>query len=136
MKGNLPMKTGKRLILFILLFFTPIAAIAEEIITDVIVVVEADKIVAYSGQGRNWVPHRLKLKEKVYQKQAHGNVAVVITNARLYGFSATIGKWNLIELLLNEEIKDLQVEGNVATVTTDQRICGFNAHTGDWSEFK
>jgi hypothetical protein len=130
------MKTHKLLLFFILFLMVPLTAKTEEITTEVIVVVKANEIVAYSSQAQDWVPHRLKLKEKVDQKQAHGNVAVVITNERLYGFSATTGRWKVEDLLLNEEITELQVEGNVATVTTNQRICGFDAHNGDWSEFR
>lgn len=131
------MKTKKlpliSIILFIYLF--PLAAVAEEITTDVLIVIKPDKILAFSGQNKNWVPHSLKLKEKVQLKRADGNVAVVITNQRLFGFSAYSGKWNVVERLIGEKIMDFQAEGNVATVTTDQRIFGFNAHTGLWSEY-
>jgi hypothetical protein len=132
------MKTKTSALISILFFIClfPLSAISEEIITDVIIVIETDKIVAFSGQKNIWVDHSLKLKEKVYLKKAQGNVAVVITNERLYGFSAISGKWNVVELLIDEEIKDLQVEGNVATVETNQRLFGFNAHMGLWSEFK
>lgn len=132
------MKT-KKLLLFatiLLICILPLASAAEEITTDVLIVVKPDKILAFSGQNRNWVSHSLKLKEKVQSKRAHGNVAVVITNERMYGFSAISGRWDVLERLIDEKIMDLQAEGNVATVTTDQRIFGFNAHTGLWSEFK
>ena len=130
---NLKKLVSISILLFI--YIIPLAAIAEETITDVIIVTDGDKIVAFSGQNNNWVPHSLKLKEKVLIKKAHGNVGVVMTNERLYGFSAISGMWNVVELLINEEISDLQAEGNVATVVTNQRIFGFNAHTGLWSEF-
>lgn len=131
------MKAKKMVFLSILFLITfiPFTAIAEEITTDVIIVIEGGKIVAFSSQNKNWVPRSLKLKERVVSKKAHGNVGVVVSNERLYGFSALTGKWDVVELLINEEIKDLQAEGNVATVVTDQRIFGFNAHTGIWSEF-
>jgi hypothetical protein len=131
------MKTIKLLFVSIILFIYifPLAAVAEEITTDVLIVIKSDKILAFSGQNKNWVPHGLKLKEKVQLKKAGGNVAVVITNERLYGFSAISGKWEVVERLINEKIMDLQAEGNVATVTTDQRIFGFNSHTGLWSEY-
>lgn len=129
---------AKRLILIFILFFIflfPVSAISQETVTDVLVVIKPDKILAFSGQQKNWVSKNLKLKEKVQLKKAHGNVAVVITNERLYGFSAFSEKWVVVELLIDEKIKDLQAEGNVATVVTDQRVFGFNAHTGLWSEF-
>lgn len=131
------MKTKKLLLISIILFnyIFPFAAVAEEITTDVLIVIKPDKILAFSGQYKNWVSHSLKLKEKVQLKKSDGNVAVVITNERLYGFSAISGKWDVVERLINEKIEDLQAEGNVATVTTDQRIFGFNAHTGLWSEY-
>ena len=131
------MKPKKLILISILLlsYIIPLLAIAEEIVTDVIIVTKDDKIVAFSGQNKDWIPHNLKLKEKVLLKKAHGNVGVVITNERVYGFSAITGTWNIVELLLNEEIKELQAEGNVATVVTDQRIFGFNSHTGLWSKF-
>ena len=128
----------KKLIYISVLFLIsiiPFVVIADDIINEVIIVIDGDKILAFSGKNKDWVPHSLKLKEKVLLKKAHGNVGVVITNERLFGFSAIIGKWSISELLINEKIKDLQAEGNVATVTTDQRIFGFNAHTGLWSEF-
>ena len=131
------MKTNK-LLLFTITFFIfilPLAALAEEITTDVLIVIKPDRILAFSGQNKNWISHSLKLKEIVQQKKAHGNVAVVITNERLYAFSAIIGKWDVVDLSINEKITDLQAEGNVATVTTDQRVFGFNAHTGLWSEY-
>jgi hypothetical protein len=131
------MKTKKLVLISIMAFMyiIPLVATAEDIVTDVIIVIDGDQLVAFSGQNKNWVSHNLKLKEKVLLKKAHGNVGVVITNERLYGFSAMGGKWNVVDLLINEQIKDLQAEGNVATVVTDQRIFGFNAHTGLWSEF-
>ena len=132
------MKAKKKIVISILLlgYIFPLLALAEEMVTDVIIVTKNDKIVAFSGQNKNWIPHNLKLKEKVLLKKAHGNVGVVVTNERFYGFSAITGKWNVVELLINEQINDLQAEGNVATVETDQRTFGFNAHTGLWSEFK
>ena len=131
------MKLKNSVFICILFFISivPAVAIPDEIITDVIIVIDGDKILAFSGKNNDWVPHSLKLKEKVILKEAHGNVGVVITNERLFGFSAISGKWSIVELLINEKIKDLQAEGNVATVATDQRIFGFNAHTGLWSEF-
>jgi hypothetical protein len=131
------MKAKKALLISVLLlsYLIPLAAVAEEITTDVLIVIKSDKILAFSGQNKNWVPRSLKLKEKVQLKKADGNVAVVITNERLYGFSSISGKWDVVERLINERIEDLQAEGNVATVTTDQRIFGFNAHTGLWSEY-
>lgn len=131
------MKTKKWLLISITLLICifPLAAVAEEITTDVLIVIKPDRILAFSGQSRNWVARRLKLKEKVQLKKADGNVAVVITNERLYGFSSISGKWAVVGRLINEKIEDLQAEGNIATVTTDQRIFGFNAHTGLWSEY-
>lgn len=131
------MKANKKIVISILFlsYIIPLLAIAGEIVTDVIIITKGDKIVAFSGQNENWVPHNLKLKEKVLLKKTHGNVGVVITNERFYGFSAITGKWNVVERLINEEIEELQAEGNVATVVTDQRTFGFNAHTGLWSEF-
>jgi hypothetical protein len=127
----------KALILIFALFFVyvfPFVAIAEERRTNVIIVTEDDKIMAFSGKNKNWVPQNLKLKEKVYSKEANGNVGVVVTNERIYGFSAFIGKWQVVELLLGEAVEEVQAEGNVATVVTDQRVFGFNARTGIWDE--
>ena len=137
-QGRSIMKANKWLLIpiIIMIYIFPLSAVAEEITTDVLIVIKPDKILAFSAQNKNWVPHTLKLKEKVQSKKAHGNVAVVITNERLYGFSAISGQWDLVELWIDEKIKDFQAEGNVATVTTDQRIFGFNAHTGLWSEYK
>lgn len=132
------MKTNRRIVIYILIFIyiIPNLVFSEEITTDVIIVIKEDKVVAFSGQNGNWVPHNLRLNEEVLLKKAHGNVGVVITNERLYGFSAITGRWNIIGLLINEKIEDLQAEGNVATVVTDQRTFGFNANTGQWSEYK
>jgi hypothetical protein len=136
-KGKTAMKTKKLLLISVLLFtyIFPLAAVAEEITTNVLIVIKSDKILAFSSQNKHWVTRRLKLKEKVQSKRSDGNVAVVITNERLYAFSALSGRWDAVERLIGEKIEDLQAEGNVATVTTDQRIFGFNAHTGLWSEY-
>ena len=132
------MKTMKNIVflIFLLGYFIPLSALADEIVTDVIIVTKNDQIVAFYGKNEKWVPYNLKLNEKALQKKANGNVGVVITIERLYGFSVITGKWNVVELLIGEEIEDLQAEGNVATVVTDQRTFGFSAHTGLWSEFK
>jgi hypothetical protein len=136
-KGKTAMKAKNTLLIPVLLlsYLIPLAAVAEEISTNVLIVIKPDKILAFSSQNKNWVPHRLKLKEKVQSKKADGNVAVVITNERLYGFSALSGRWDVVERAIGEKIEDMQAEGNVATVTTDQRVFGFNAHTGLWSEY-
>jgi hypothetical protein len=135
-RGFMKAKKKIAISIFLLGYFIPLLALADEIVTDVIIVTKGDKILAFSGQDENWVSQNLKLKEKVIIKKAHGNVGVVITNERFYGFSVITGKWNIVELLIKEEIEELQAEGNVATVVTDQRTFGFNAHTGLWSEFK
>lgn len=95
------MKTNRKIVIYLLIFIyiIPNLVFSEEITTDVIIVIKEDKVVAFSGQNRNWVPHNLRLKEEVLLKMAHGNVGVVITNERLYGFSAITGRWNIIELL-------------------------------------
>jgi hypothetical protein len=128
---------NKFLLVFVLLFsyIFPLAAVAGEVTTNVLVVIKPDKILAFSSRNKSWVPKRLKLKENVQSKKADGNVAVVITNERLLGFSALSGRWDVIERAIGENIEELQAEGNVATVTTDQRVFGFNANTGLWSEY-
>ena len=131
------MKAKKSLFISVLLlsYLFPLAVAAEDITTNVLIVIKSDKILAFSSQNKNWVPHKLKLKEKVQSKKADGNVAVVITNERLYAFSALSGRWDVVERAIGENIEDMQAQGNVATVTTDQRVFGFNANTGLWSEY-
>ncbi len=121
---------------FLFLLFLPFTAIAEEMITEVLVVINTDEILAFSGPKGNWVSHRLKPQENVLSEKTQGNVAVVITNERIFGFSVFSGKWNVIVLKINEVLEDIQVEGNVATVTTDQRVFGFAAQTGKWVAVK
>lgn len=130
------MKTALKTLPFLLLFIFvfQFTARSEEIVTDVMIVLKADKILAFSGSSNKWIPRDLRLKEKVHSKKAHGNVGVVATSERLFGFSAVTGRWHVIHLQINEEIKELQAEGNVATVKTDRRIFGFNAMTGEWVE--
>jgi hypothetical protein len=72
MKVKALMKTRKLLILFILYFILPITAKAEEITTNVIVVIE----------------------EEIKESQVEGNVATVTTDQRIFGFNAHTGEWS------------------------------------------
>lgn len=130
------MKTTRKVLsfLFLLSFILQFTATSEEIVTDVLIIIETDKILAFSGSSNKWIPRNLRLKEKVQSKKAHGNVGVVVTNERLLGFSAVTGRWHVIHLQINEEVKELQAEGNIATVKTDRRVFAFNAQTGAWVE--
>lgn len=86
------MKTKKLLTIFILFFIYvfPLAAIAEEIVTDVLIVIEPDKILAFSGRNKEWVPQSLKLKEEVYLKRAHGMVNILVNVKKAKGPTAEL----------------------------------------------
>lgn len=107
---------------------------AGDYITQVLVTVKDDKLMAFSAYANNWVRYNLYLKENVVSKNADGNLAVVVTNKRLVAFSVFTNRWEVEDLKLDETVQDIQVEGNAAVVTTNKRVMGFNAHSGHWLE--
>lgn len=119
--------------IIVLLLVTPFTATAEDVLSEVLVSIRNDEVLAFSGPKNSWISHSLKHSERVLKK-SQGNVAVVITDRRILGFSVFSEKWNDVSLMMNEALKEVQAEGNVATVMTDQRVFGFNAHTGEWVE--
>ncbi|MBU0480440.1 MAG: hypothetical protein KKG47_05005 [Proteobacteria bacterium] len=116
--------------------FIPTVIFAEDVVSEVLLVIQPDEILAFSSLKNNWVSESLGHNEKVLKKGANGNVAVVVTNKRLLGFSALTNEWRKENLGFNELIDEIQVDGNAASVVTVRRIFGFNAHTGDWLEAK
>jgi hypothetical protein len=116
------------------LFSFPALTFAEEIMSEVLIVIKSDEILAFSSLKNNWVSESLNQNEKVLKKGAKGNVAVVVTNKRILGFSVFTNVWGKESLGFNELIQEIQVDGNVATAVTDRRVFGFNAHSGEWLE--
>ena len=125
------MKTAA-ILLLLLVGLLPLGADAHEELTNVLLVVQPEEILGFSGPRNRWVTQRLLLGEQIQAKRVSNNVAVVVTDRRLLGFSAFGGFWDVEGLRINEKIASLQAEGNVATVVTDQRVLAFNAHTGRW----
>jgi hypothetical protein len=105
---------------------------ADDVRDEVLLVVERDAVLAFSGPAGRWVSERLGLNELVLDYATDGNVAVAITTERVLGFSAQTGKWDQVKFSKGEKSTDLQVQGNVATVKTERRALGFSAHTGTW----
>jgi len=126
-----PAKVLMPLVLWLLLVGD---AFSDGYITQVLVTVKDDKLLAFSAYGNNWVEQRLFLKETVVSKKSVGNLAVVVTDKRLVGFSVFTNRWRVEDLKLDETVEDVTVEGNAAIVTTTKRVLGFNARTGNWLE--
>ena len=114
----------------------PSLTYAEEIMSEVLIVIKTDEILAFSSLKNNWVSESLKQNERVLRKGSKGNVAIVVTNLRILGYSAFTNEWEKESLSFNELIEEIQVDGNVATAATNSRVFGFNAHTGTWLEAK
>jgi hypothetical protein len=106
---------------------------ADDARDEVLLVVERDAVLAFSGPSGRWVSKRLGLNELVLEHSTDGNVAVAITTERVLGFSAYTEKWDEVKLSKGEKFTDLQVQGNVATVKTERRALGFSASTGTWA---
>lgn len=110
------------------------AALAGDDITQVLVTVKDDKLLAFSAYGNNWVAQKLYLKETVQSKDSEGNLAIVVTDKRLVGFSIFTNRWRVEDLKLDEIVENVALEGNAAIVTTNKRVLGFNARSGNWLE--
>ena len=122
------------LLAVILAVLASIPASADDIMTEVIITVQDDAILAFSAYKSEWVAEDLKLSEIVVSKQSKGNGGTVITSKRILGFSALANRWRSVTLRMNEQVNEMIVEGNAATVRTNMRIFGFSAHTGRWIE--
>jgi hypothetical protein len=106
---------------------------SDEAYDEVLLVLERDAVLAFSGPTGRWVSERLGLNELVVASETSGNVAVAITTERVLGFSVYTDKWDEAKFSKGEKFVDLQVQGNVATVKTDRRALGFSARTGKWA---
>ncbi len=120
--------------LFILLILISRAPGQEDASANVIVILENERLSAFSSRDNDWVSVKLSGVERVFRKIAKGNVAVVTTSERVLAFSALTGSWSEVDLDLDELIRSIQVEDHVATVKTDSRALGFNVRSGKWVE--
>ena len=116
------------------LAWSPVSSYANDIVTEVILTEQDDKLLAFSAKESHWVPEYKRLSEKILRKKAQGNVGIVVTTRRIIGFSVITDQWTSEDLKLNEIIEEILVEGNVATMTTNRRVIGFSAHTRHWIE--
>lgn len=134
------MKNINRKMVLILMVFAvsliPAFSSAEEVTTEVLLVIKSDEILAFSARQNKWVSANYKLRERVIDKSSAGNVAIVFTNLRVLGYSAFFDYWEELGLKMNEHLLEIQSDGNVATVVTDKRVFAFNARTGKWLEAK
>ena len=58
----------------------PAILIAEEPLSEVLIVVKKDEVLAFSSPKNNWVSENLSRNEKVSHQDSKGNVAVIATN--------------------------------------------------------
>ena len=107
---------------------------AEEIATDVFLLVREDRVLAFSGQRNRWFEIDLRPGETVVKNAHGGNVAVASNGERALAFSAMNRRWTVEALRIRETVESVSAEGNIGTVVTNIRALGFSAATGAWVE--
>jgi hypothetical protein len=118
----------------LLALLLPQAVRTEELINEVFVLVRNDKLLAFSGLGKNWFEKKLHSGETVIKSTYDGHVAIAYTTERALAFSAIKNRWTEERFRIRESVTSISAEGNVATVITNIRALGFNAKTGGFIE--
>ncbi len=107
---------------------------SEEIANEVFLLVNNDKLMAFSSLGNNWFEKKLHTGETVIKSIYDGNVAVAYTSERALAFSGIKNRWSEERFRIRESVISISAEGNVGTVITDIRALGFSAKSGGWVE--
>ena len=106
-------------------------AFAQGRVTDVLVSVVKDKVIAVTGVGQSEID--LTVGETVRSTKAQGLTALAITSTRLLGFSSQLRRWNEQTLAGDEHVATSKVLREFCLVTTDQHLFGFQETLAHWT---
>jgi hypothetical protein len=106
-------------------------AFAQGRVTDVLVSVVQDKVIAVTGVGQSEID--LSVGETVRSTKAQGLTALAITSARLLGFSSQLRHWGEQTLTGDEHVTTLHVLREFCLVATDQHLYGFQETLAHWT---
>jgi hypothetical protein len=125
----------RRLFLFLILFLSPFATMAEGIVTKTIFLVdEDDKIVAANTETGQFFDLKINAKERIQQRHVANGVAVLVTNQRFAGVGSYPSGWSSLRRIADEKVVKIDVVDRSALVVTSDRIITFNGDRGSWSE--
>ena len=100
-------------------------------LTDVLVSVVDDKVVAVTGVGQSEID--LSVGETVVSTKAQGLTALAITSTRLLGFSSQLRHWGEQTLEAEEHVTTSQVLREFCVVATDRHLYGFQETLAHWA---
>ena len=106
-------------------------AFAQGRVTDVLVSVVNDKVIAVTGVGQSEID--LSVGESMVSIKAQGLTALAITSARLLGFSSQLRHWGEQTLEVDEHVATSQVLREFCVVATDQHLYGFQEPLAHWT---
>ena len=106
-------------------------AFAQGRVTDVLVSVVQDKVIAVTGVGQSEID--LSVGETVRSTRAQGLTALAITSTRLLGFSSQLRHWGEQTLAGDEHVTTSQVLREFCLVATDQHLYGFQETLAHWT---
>ena len=106
-------------------------AFAQGRVTDVLVSVVQDKVIAVTGIGQSEID--LSVGETVQSTKAQGLTALAITSTRLLGFSSQLRRWGEQTLAGDEHVTTSQVLREFCLVATDQHLYGFQETLAHWT---
>ena len=106
-------------------------AFAQSRVTDVLVSVVQDKVIAVTGVGQSEID--LSVGETVRSTKAQGLTALAITTTRLLGFSSQLRRWGEQTLAGDEHVATSQVRREFCLVVTDQHLFGFQETLAHWT---
>jgi len=99
-------------------------------VTDVLLSVVKDKVIAVTGVGQSEID--LSVGETVRSTKAQGLTALAITTTRLLGFSSQLRRWGEQTLAGDEHVATSQVRREFCLVVTDQHLFGFQETLAHW----
>jgi hypothetical protein len=105
--------------------------LAQGRLTDVLVSVVNDKVIAVTGVGQSEID--LTVGETVVSAKAQGLTALAITSTRLLGFSSQLRRWGEQTLEADEHVNKSQVLREFCVVATDQQLYGFQETLAHWT---
>ena len=106
-------------------------AFAQGRVTDVLVSVVQDKVIAVTGVGQSEID--LSVDETVQSTKAQGLTGLAITSTRLLGFSSQLRHWGEQTLAGDEHVTTSQVLREFCLVATDQHLYGFQETLAHWT---
>jgi hypothetical protein len=104
---------------------------AQGRLTDVLVSVVKDKVIAVTGVGQSEID--LSVGETVRSTKAQGLTALAITSTRLLGFSSQLRRWGEQTLAGDERVTTSKVLREFCLVATDQHLYGFQETLAHWT---